>query len=154
METAFEQFIAEAHKRGICQEYSDKVDEACSNKELFELALQAKSMEWFCHSVADGWGLNPDYIEARFKPFLNGRFVYHGSAYTSAMYLRNDTVNVSTTASVLIDCQGEVHTDRICELYLVNSRVRIVGQGRAIVHLFNSTVINSDTFKGVIHHDK
>lgn len=154
MEETFRQFIDQAHKRGICQEYSDKVDEACSKKELFELALQAKSMDWLCRSIADGWGLTPDYIAAQFKPFLNGRLVYHGNAYTSAMYCKNDTVDVSTTAAVLIDCNGEVHTDRICELYLVNSKVRITGKGRAIIHSYNSTVINSDTFKGIIHHDK
>lgn len=153
MDDVFNEFIEKAKKLGLCQEYTDKVDHALSKKAYMSIALDANGVSWVSESIAKKWGLTPNYISENFAPFLNGRYVFHGDGYTSAMYCLTDKIDVHTTVASIIACNGEVHSDRTCELHITNSNVIISGSGRCVVHLYNSKIQNLDSFKGTIVED-
>jgi hypothetical protein len=153
MDNEFTTFIEKAKRYGLCAEYTAKVDNAQSKKQVVDIAFDANGISWLCDSIAKGWGLSPDYISEHYTNFLNGLYVYHGNGYTSAMYCQVPTVRVCTTLACVIDCQSEIHADRICELHIVNSNVKITGEGRCVVHLYNSHITNADSFNGIVVKD-
>lgn len=144
------EFLAKAKRLGLCKEYTAKVNNAGSKKQLVDVAMDANGLSWICSSIARGWGLSPEYISQNYAPFLNGRYVFDGNGYSSTIYCQNNHVNVNTTAAAIIDCQGTINVKRVCELHIANSRVTITGNARCVVYLYNSTIDNSDSFKGVI----
>jgi hypothetical protein len=150
MDNEFATFIQNAKRRGLCAEYTAKVSEAMSKKQIIDIAFDANGISWLCDSIAKGWGLSPDYIAEQYARFLNGSYVYHGEGYTSTMFCQVPMVRVVSTMCCVIDCHCIVHSDRLCELHVVNSKVRIEGRGRCILHLYNSTIENADSFNGVI----
>jgi hypothetical protein len=145
-------FRQNAASHGICP-LSEQWDKARSKKQLMDLALSAKAMPYIARAIAEGWGVSPDFISTEFEPFLNGRFIYHGDGYSSVMHCQNPDVYIHTTAALIVDCHGVVETNRICQLYIVNSDVKLTGYGRAIVHLFNSTVDNGNLARYTLKED-
>jgi hypothetical protein len=154
MNSEFEKFIRNAKRLGLCDTYSNKVDNALSKKQQMDIALDSNGVKWMCNATASGWGLTADYLTENYTPFLNGRYVYNGNGYTSSMYCQSDDVNIETTTAAIIECNGDIQVDRISELHIVNSVVTITGKGKAYVYLYNSTITNQDEFNGVIREDK
>lgn len=153
MDEIFTDFLAKAKRLGLCAEYTDKVDAAGSKKALIDICLDANGLPWLCHSIERGWGLTPDYISKEFAPFNNGIYTRRKDGYTSQMYCQydGDEIEVKTTALLLIDVHNvRVVADRICEIYMVNSEVEIVGRGHAIVYPYNSEVTKNDSSPAVI----
>jgi hypothetical protein len=150
MDNDFDKFITKAKELGLCKEYSQKIDSAMSKKQVMDIALDANGVSWLCDSIAQGWGLTPNYIARNYANFLNARYVYHGKGYTSAIYCQNDNIDIKTTVSCVIECNGEIHSDRLSEMHIVNSKVSITGEGRSIVYLYNSQIVNRDEFNGTI----
>jgi hypothetical protein len=153
MDDELDKFIHNAKQLGLCSEYSAKVDKAASKKQMLDIALDSNGISYIAESVAKGWGLTVDYIYSTFAPFINGRYIHHGNAYTTTLYCKSDNVTVSSTAALILECNGEIHSDRICELHIANSNVKITGNGKCVVYLYNSTISNPDSFKGIIKED-
>lgn len=138
-----EKFKSEARKRGICGMIDDW-DNCKSKKQLVDLALSIRGIEYVAESCAEGWGLSADYIVHEFEPFNNHKYVRSKDGYTSALYCKppEDEITIDTTASLIIGFNGTIRLERpISELYIVNSNVTILGEG-ARVYLYNSTVVN------------
>ena len=66
-----EQFKKNAIERGLCQGYTDKWTSEKSNRELFEIACDANGAEFMAASVAEGWGVSPEYFAKKFKAYIN-----------------------------------------------------------------------------------
>lgn len=154
MNATFAQFIAKAKRLGLCQEYTDKVDNAGSKKSFMDIAIDINGMPWLCESICRGWGLTPEYIAKEFAPFNNGRYIRQ-DGYTSAMYCQppeDKEITIETTAALIIGHNGviTIPKNRICELYICQSHVRIQGEGKGVVYLYNSAISNPDTAPVVI----
>lgn len=70
-----EQFKKNAIERGLCQGYTDKWTSEKSNRELFEIACDANGAEFMATSVAEGWGVSPEYFAKKFKAYVNGKYI-------------------------------------------------------------------------------
>lgn len=143
---SLEQFKDNAKKHGICDMLKDW-ENARSKKQLMDVALSIRGIEYLCNAIAQGWGISPEVIAEEFAPFNNGRYVRDKDGYTSCMYCRpEEDIHVTTTAALIIDCKKEIIIDKpVCEIYLVDSKVKITGEGRAKVYLYNSEITNNPT---------
>lgn len=139
-----EQFKTEAKRHGICDMLNDW-ENAKSKKQLMDLALSIRGIEYIARSIFEGWGLDADYISKEFGQFCNGGYVRQGEGYSTILYCQypND-IHINETAALIIDCHGLIRVDRsISELYIVNSNVTV--NGRAFVYSYNSDVKGSQS---------
>lgn len=141
MDSEILKFIEGTKARGLCKEYTYKVNKAGSKKALMDIALDANGLSYVCESVCNGY-LSPGYISESFAPFNNGKYVKN-EGYTSSMYCQpsTDTLEIKTTATLIIGFRGRVVIPHICELYLCNSEVEIEGDGTAVCYLYNSNIV-------------
>lgn len=152
MDATFSEFITKAKRLGLCQEYTDMVDKAGSKLAFMQIALDANAMPWMAESICRGWGLTPEYIAKEFAPFNNGKYV-RDDVYTSAMYCRppEDTIEITTTAALVIGFNGTIRVNRPCELYICKSSVNIVSAEYNFVRVYayDSKILNKP--KGIIY---
>lgn len=146
--TELGQFRAMADKHGIC-EMAREWDACKSKKQLMDLALSIRGIQYLWKSMGEGWGLSSDYIYTEFKPFINRGVVRSQGGYTSSIHCKptlNDNMGmiVNETATLIIDMkEGNivVPENHICEIYLVDCDVSVFAtQGKAIVYTARSTV--------------
>lgn len=151
------QFKKNAKTHGICDMLHDW-DNCKSKKQLMDVALSIRGIEYIARSTAEGWGLTPDYISLEFAPFNNGKYIRNMDGYTSALFCASESsmITITTTAVLVIGYDGEIVIPRnhICELYICQSNVVIHGDGRGLAYLYNSTINNPDTAPVVIKEDK
>lgn len=144
---AMTDFFRNAKRLGLCDEYSDKWQDAnLSKKRQFDLACNAQSLGYMAKSIMEGWGLSAEYIRKEYEPFINGGYTFK-DGYTSTIYcLYNEPITVNTTAMLIVECDTDIimPKNRISELHFVNSKVRISGEGKAFVCLYNSEITNTD----------
>lgn len=131
------QYLNNAKEHNMCSEYVEKWRKCKSDKQIIDMALSAKAMDFICDSIAKGWGIDPDVINTRFAGFINGRYRSHQDGYTSEMYCQyKGDITVRTTALLIIDCEATITVpkERICEIYVCgNSIVNVIGDGRCVV---------------------
>lgn len=128
-------FRENATKDGLCIEYAEKWDTRKSNKQIMDLALEAKGVDYVCDAIAKGWGISPDYIKNRFGSYINGKYIFDNGAYDSEMYCGySGKIKCRTTLLTLIDCDVEVEVPEyyLCEIYATgHTNIRLTGRGRA-----------------------
>lgn len=142
-------FKKEAKKRGIC-ELLDDWDNANSKKQLMDIALSIRGIEYLSRAIAEKWGPAADYIFSEFEPFNNGKYIRNTDGYTSAMYCRttDPEIGIETTVALIIGYNGTIRVNRPCELYIVDSDCEIIGNAdcRTYAYLFNSHVKSANVF--------
>lgn len=130
-----EQYRVNASLHKMCREYYGKWDSCHSNKQIMDMALGVKAVDFLCDSIAKGWGLSPEYISVRFKNFINGKYTSEQKGYTSKMYCQFDgNITADTTIVTLIDSVVELNVPNtsICEVYCAGKcRIAVLGEGRA-----------------------
>lgn len=130
-----EQYRMNASLHKMCSEYYDKWDSCRSNKQIMDMALGVKAVDFLCDSIAKGWGISPEYITERFKSFINGRYVSEQKGYTSKMYCKHiGNVIADTTIVTLIDSDIVLNVPNIsiCEVYCTGKcKITVFGEGRA-----------------------
>lgn len=145
------EFRQRADEHGIC-EMAQQWDAAGSKRKLIDLALSARGMEYIAASTAEGWGLSADYIAATFAPFNNARYIRDADGYTSALYCQTAQIDIVTTAALIVYCNAVINVNRFCELHIVNSKVKLTGNGKANIHLYNSEVTNATIQTRITRH--
>ena len=138
-----EQFKENAKQHGIC-EMLDDWNNARSKKALMDVALSIRGIEYLARAISEGWGISPSVINDEFKPFLNGRYKRQMDGYSSSIYCRErGDIVIDTTATLIIDFTGVivVPSNMVCEIYLCNSGVEIVGEGKAKIYTYKSFVV-------------
>ena len=136
-----QEFKENAKKHGICEMLQDW-DNAKSKKQLMDVVLNVRGVQYLANAIFDGWGMSPELIAEDFKPFNNGRYTYR-KGYTSQMYClpEEDTITIDSTVTLIIGFNGIVVIDRpVCELYLVNCNCTIDGKGIGYVYAYDSEV--------------
>lgn len=139
-----EQFKENAKQHGICEMLNDW-NSARSKKALMDVGLSIRGIEYLSRAIAEGWGISPSIIEEEFKPFLNGRYKRRMEGYTSSLYCgEQGDIVVDTTAILVINYTGVivVPSNIVCEIYLCNSDIEIVGQGKAKIYTYKSFVVS------------
>lgn len=157
---AVDEFFKRAQEHDLCTRGAELWGKCKSKKSLVDLALSSFGVDFFCNSVVQGWGLRPEEIETEFRQFNNGKYT-RTEGYTSQLYcLPNaDTIRIASTLTLIISFNGTIYIPqcRIAEVYLCNSRVKITGQGKAKIYLYNSTIRDSDkslfTIKKEVHYE-
>ena len=131
-----EQYRENADKNNLCAEYSKTWDACKSNKQIIDMALGVKGIDYLCDTIAKGWGISPEIISERFKSFINGKYISNQKGYTSKMYCRfSGEINADTTILALIDCDVNVclPSSGISEIYCTGvCHIHVSGKGRAV----------------------
>ena len=150
-------FREAANSRNLCDKYSELWDNCKSKKQLFDLATDSNGIPYICESMVEGWGVTPEFISAKFKTFINGRYISQHNGYTSAMYVERffiEPLVAKTTNVVIMACEGvvEIPENVVCNLFIVNSNVVVSGSGVCYVKEYGSNEIKyNDTLR---HYDK
>ena len=146
MKVTLEQFRKNASERGICEMSADW-DKCKSKKQLIDLALSIRGIEYIAKAVSEGWGIDADTICREFAPFNYGKYVREKDGYTSALWcsFKEESpaeIYAEQTALLVIGFIGNIYIpkNRICEIHLVNSDSVIYGEGKAKVYSYGSTV--------------
>lgn len=145
-------FFENAKERNLC-ERGAKIWEHCkSKKSLIDFALGSWGADYVASAISNGWGIDPEEIAKEFSQFLNGKYTRERDGYTSKMYCLPDadSITIDTTLTLIIGFKGTITADRICELYLVNCKADVVGNGTVMVHSYNSAV-QGDNIKLTVH---
>lgn len=151
MEVTLEDFRKNATEHGIC-EMSAEWDNCKSKKQLIDLALSIRGIEYIAKAISEGWGIDAKTICREFASFNCGKYVRDKDGYTSAIYCSDGKENciakidATTTALLVIDFVGIINIplNRICEIHLVNSKCYIKGDGRGNVYLYGDTEIYNE----------
>lgn len=133
MSVDLRQYRENARANNMCDEYVRLWDNCHSAKDVFDMALGVKAIDFLCDSIAKGWGISPDEISKRFAGFINGRYVSHQKGYDSVMYCQyNGLIEAKETAICIISSDVDVHIpdNHICEIYACNgTNIRLSGNG-------------------------
>lgn len=112
----FSEWINKIIESGLlCEAYTDKVEEAKSKKRLMNIVLDSNGQGWLPEMQAKGMALPYETIVTEFKSYINGRYKAEFSKgdrvfYTSCLYCcYDDSVDVDTTATVLLGCKCDVN---------------------------------------------
>lgn len=135
MEVTLEQFRKNAAEHGIC-EMSAEWDKCKSKKQLIDLALSIRGIEYIAKAISEGWGIDADTICREFAPFNYGKYVRDKDGYTSAMWcsFKEESpaeIYAEQTALLVIGFIGNIYIpkNRICEIHAVNSKFNAYGDG-------------------------
>lgn len=151
MTITLSEFRRQADKHGICEMSADW-DKCKSKKQLIDLALSIRGIEYIAKAISEGWGIDADTICREFASFNYGKYVRDKDGYTSAIYCSDGKencvaeINATTTAILVIDFIGRIiiPENRICEIHLVNSKCYIRGEGRGYVYAYGDTEIYNE----------
>lgn len=156
MVTSLEEYRKVAEANDMCAEYVQKWDECLSNKQVMDMALGVKAIDFVCDSIAKGWGITSEAISERFGCFLNGRYTSAQKGYTSSVYCRYKGVVIAdTTVFCLIDCDMDIDIPSIaiCQIYVTGkSKIRVKGKGQATIICYGDNVdveLESARFKRI-----
>ena len=135
MEVTLEDFRKNATEHGIC-EMSAEWDKCKSKKQLIDLALSIRGIEYIAKAISDGWGIDADTICREFAPFNYGKYVRDKDGYTSALWcsFKEESpaeIYAEQTALLVIGFIGNIYIpkNRICEIHAVNSKFNAYGDG-------------------------
>lgn len=135
MEVTLEQFRKNAAEHGICEMSADW-DKCKSKKQLIDLALSIRGIEYLAKAISEGWGIDADTICREFAPFINGKYVRDKDGYTSALWcsFKEESpaeIYAEQTALLVIGFIGNIYIpkNRICEIHTVNSKFNAYGDG-------------------------
>lgn len=128
------QYRKNARENNLCAEYSEKWDACHSNKQIVDMAFGVKGVDYLCDTIAKGWGISPEVICEKYKPFINGRYISQQNGYTSKLYCEyNGDIKCDTTLTCLIDCDVnmEIPGYLLFEVYCTGKcKINISGGGR------------------------
>ena len=134
----YEEFLSEAIKNGLCDEYRGILGKNNNNHELFKLLCSAKGLDYMCDAIAKGWGVTTDELNERLGDWINGKeTVVFDNGYSSKIYssYKGDII-ADTTALGIINCERstiDVPLNKICEIYITGKcNIRVVGEGSCI----------------------
>lgn len=112
----FQEWFADIVENGlICEEYKNKIFKRRSKLNIIQTVLDANGVSFLQEMNEKGFGLPYEVIMKQFKSYINGRYKAEFSKgdrifYTSCLYCcYNESVQVDTTATVLLGCKCDVN---------------------------------------------
>lgn len=129
-------FRRNAEKDGLCNEFSQMWDSCTSKKQLMDMCLGSKGVDYLCDSIAKGWGISPELISQKFSNYINGRYIFDNGKYSSMLYCNHKgEIQVETTLVTAVKCDMTINVPKnaICKIYTTLSNLTLNGEGEAIV---------------------
>lgn len=132
----FKEWINNVIETGnLCGGYTDKVYEARSKKQLFDIVLDANGSSYMCEMQVKGFPLPYETIHREFGHYINGRYKGEfknekGNGYTSSLYCcyAEDELLIDTTLTTMLGCNTDVYVrpndfvriyaDQNCEIHI------------------------------------
>lgn len=150
------QFRENARADGLCSEYSELWDKCQSKKQLMDVCLGIKGLDYICDAHAKGWSISTSVITEKFGNYINGNYTFNNGVYTTKMYcLYDGTVVCDTTAVAIIDSHVDVEVPKnaFVEIYITgNSTINLKGSGRCVIIAYgDNTKINLDDSESVCY---
>lgn len=137
MSTDLKQYRENARERNLCEEYTKIWDSRKTLKQVFDMAMSSKGVDYLCASIAENWGISPEIIAEKFSPFVNNGHISEQNGYNSMMYcLYNGIIDARSTVLAIIssDVIVDIPETNICEIYAVcKCRIELRGKGRCVV---------------------
>lgn len=101
----------------LCGEYSSKVSNALSKKQIADIGLDANGVHWLCEMRLNGHPLDYDVLLKEFSNFINGKYIFtspknqEGVSYTCELYCKynKQDLTVRTTCVSLLACNTVVN---------------------------------------------
>lgn len=140
-------FKRNALMRSLCSDYTNKWNSAQTEDDLVSIAIDANGISYMCHSIANGWGLDVDYLSNRFKNYINGNKCYKffnekGNGYSSELlccYGGADGKHfVSRSTQICIINSKVILSVPPCayiEVHTVNSEIEVVTGIKSLVEV-------------------
>lgn len=136
MSIGLKEYRENARKNDLCSEYSQKWDECKSYKQVIDMALDVKGVDYLCDTISKGWGITYDVILDKFGNFINGKYISHQDGYTSKMYCDYEgDVETNTTLICLISSNIVLSLlpNSLCEVYVTGKcNIEVKGDGRCV----------------------
>lgn len=143
-----------ASRHDICTPYSAKANDCKTKKQIFDLLLDVNGMAYFAKSIMMGCGVSPKEFHDTFAKFVNGGYVKE-EPYRSLAYCQFDKdVTFEDTLGLFFGCHDTITIPEnvFCELHIVQSNCTIVGNGRANIYSYDSTITTSRNLQVKITH--
>ena len=129
------QFKENAIARNLCDKYAEMWTDNKSKRQLFEIACDTNGAEYMAESLSEGWGLSTEFIEEKFKSYINGKYICKyknskGNGYDSAMLCKynESQFEVNTTLLCVLDSETDLHIadNHFCRIYVA---------GKSYIHI-------------------
>lgn len=137
MEVDLKKYRENARIHNLCSEYSNIWDKCKSDKQLMDMALGSKGLDYLCDTIAKGWGISPDVLCSRFKGFINGRYVASLNGYNSKLYCRyNGEIEADTTIMGVIESDVTINVPfpKLCDVYVTGKcHIDVSGEGSMVL---------------------
>ena len=156
-------FKDNALMRNLCTDYTNRWNSAQDEDDLVRMAIDANGISYMCHSIANGWGLNVEYLSNRFKNYINGNKVYKyinkkGNGYSSELLccyggISGERFEVRSTQICVINSKVvlSIPACAYVEVHAVNSKIEVVTGTRALVEVVvygdNCHIIGNSNYK-------
>ena len=156
-------FKDNALMRNLCTDYTNKWNSAQDEDDLVRMAIDANGISYMCPSIADGLGLNVEYLSNRFKNYINGNKVYKyinekGNGYSSELLCcyggtSGERFEVRSTQICVINSKVvlSIPACAYVEVHAVNSEIEVVTNTRALVEVVvygdNCHIIGDGNYK-------
>lgn len=151
MSISLEEYRENARNNNLCDEYSTIWDNCKSHKQIMDMALGVKGVDYLCDTIAKGWGISPEVIIDKFGRFINGKYVSQQKGYTSKMFcLYDGKVVTDTTIICLISSNILLYLppNSMSEIYVTGKcNIEVQGEGRCAFVCYgneNDIVISGD----------
>lgn len=140
-----ERFKENALSHNICDDFASRWDGCQSNKQIFDMGMHVQGVPFICRSIAEKWGMSPEYIADRFRSFINGKYISEQNGYDSEMYcLYDGTITARTTILTVVGCKVtiDIPKNHVCNIYAAESVLRIEGDGECHVYRYGSCLVS------------
>lgn len=149
----------------LCDEYTERVRNAVSKKQLFEIVCDANGVSFLPEMREKGFPLGYDIIGEEFSKYINGQHKPSFKSkvdgeeveYTSAVYMTNEKeLLIDTTIACVLDFHGEItvtpfHGSRIVLDQRCDAKIYGSKYNNTVVEVYgNSTVEVTGNHKNVI----
>lgn len=137
MEIDLKKYRENARIHNLCSEYSEIWDRCKSDKQIMDMALGSKGLDYICDTIAKGWGISPDIICSRFARFINGGYVASLNGYNSKLYCHyNGEIEADTTIMGIIESDVTINVSsfKICDVYVTGKcHINVKGEGSMVL---------------------
>ena len=157
------EFRKKATKDNLCAEYTKIWDGCKSKKQLMDMCLSVKGIDYVCNAIAKGWGISPIVLVKDFGRFINGNYTAELDGYTSKLFCRFvGDIKADTTIIGLVDSvvSLEVPKNALCEVYCSGEcEINLSGEGECAFVCYGDiekTIINGTcgNFKRIDKKDR
>lgn len=153
-------FREKAREHNLCPEFTKIWDMCNTRKDVIDMCLGSKGIDYTCNAISQNWGISPSEICKTFWEFINGRYVSinNNGAYTSEMYCEYKGASVvRTTAIAVINSSIELTIPEyigIFKIYIVGEcTIKLKGTANCVIVAYGDlSNINVDEGKAKVKY--